>query len=61
MSFIAINFKKYRGAILQMKMTMKTFSSLIKQYKKPNELKFLTPLLVVINYLTMMSVIVVIC
>jgi len=48
-----------------MKMTMKTFSGLIKPYKKLNErsylLKFLTPVMVVINYLTMMSVIVVIC
>jgi len=43
---------------------MKTFSALVKSYKKPNErsylLKFLTPVMVLINYLTMMSVIVVI-
>jgi len=47
-----------------MKITMKTFSVLIKPYKKPNErsylFKFLIPVMVVINYLTMMSVIVVI-
>jgi len=45
-----------------MKMTMKTFSALIKPYKKPNErsylLKFLTPVRVVINYPTMMSVVI---
>jgi len=43
----------------------KTFSTLIKRYKKLNKrsylLKFLTPVMVVINYLTMMSVTVVIC
>jgi len=48
-----------------MKSTMKAFFALIKPYKKPNErsysLKFLTPVMVVINYLTMMLVIVVIC
>jgi len=41
-----------------MKMTMKTFSVSIEPNKKPNErsylLKFLTPVMVVINYLTMM-------
>jgi len=40
---------------------MKTFSAPIKQYKKTNKrsylLKLLTPLMVAINYLTMMSVI----
>jgi len=48
-----------------MKIIMQTFSALIRRYKKPNErsylLKFLTPVMIVINYLTMMSVIVVIC
>jgi len=48
-----------------MKMTRITFSALIEPYKIPNErsylLKFLTPVTVVINYLTMMSVIVVMC
>jgi len=43
-----------------MKMTMKTFSSLIKPYKKPNEcfhvLKVLTLVMVVVNYITMISV-----
>jgi len=46
-------------------MTMKTFSAPIKPCKKPNEhfylLKFLTPVMVVIIYLTTMSVIAVIC
>jgi len=48
-----------------MKMTTKTFSTLIKPYKKPNErvylLKLLTSVTVVINYFTVMLVIVVIC
>jgi len=48
-----------------MEMTMKTFSALIQPYKKPNErsylLKLMTPVTVVINYLIMMSAIVVIC
>jgi len=43
-----------------MKMTTKTLYALIKPYKKPNErsylLKFLTPVMVVINCLTTMSV-----
>jgi len=46
-----------------MKMAMKTFSALIKPYKKTNErsnlLKFLIPVMAVINYLSMMSVIVI--
>jgi len=46
-------------------MTMKTCSALIRPYKKPNErsylLKFLTSVMVVINYRIMTSVIVVIC
>jgi len=45
-------------------MSMKTFSAFLKPYKKTNErsylLKFLTPVMVVINYLTVMSIIVVI-
>jgi len=51
-----------------MKVIMKTFSVLIKPYKKPYEqvehsylLKILTSVMVGINYLTMMSVFVVIC
>jgi len=48
-----------------MKMAVKTFSALSKPYKKTNErsylLKFLTLVMVQINYLTMMSVTVVIC
>jgi len=54
-----------RGAIYRIKMTMKTFSAFIKPYKKPNKrsylFKFLTPVMVAINYITVMSVIVVIC
>jgi len=47
-------------------MTMKTFSALIKPYKRTTVLTtyiltFLTPVIVVINYLTIMSVIVVNC
>jgi len=46
-------------------MTMKTFSVPIKPYKNQTNvltyLNVLTPVMVVINYLTMMSVIVVIC
>jgi len=43
-------------------MTMKTFSALIKSYKKQTFLlKFLTPVIVVINHLTMILVIVDIC
>jgi len=45
-------------------MTMKTFSAIIIPYKQPNErsylLEFLTPVMVVIDYVTMMSFIVVI-
>jgi len=49
-----------------MKMTMKTFSAFIKPYKKQMKillrlLTFLTLVMVVINYIIMMSVIVVIC
>jgi len=48
-----------------MKMTMKTFSAIMKPYKQSNEhfylLNFFTTKMVVINYRTMMSVIVVIC
>jgi len=48
-----------------MKITVKTFSARVKLYEKTSErsylLKFLIPVMVVINYLTMMLVIVVIC
>jgi len=48
-----------------MKMTMKTLSVLIKPYKTPDErfylLKSLIPLMVEIDYFTVMPVIVIIC